>query len=141
MESSDLSAPLPGVPRARLELPGGVYHLRLRSLDGSEGAGNPYRETPELFRARFDGEVPKVAVHDGTVRIHYPRFRFFGWPEPRGGEIALTRSLPWSIAVTGGAANVDGDLRRLHLEGLSITGGVSVVRLQLPRPRGRVTIV
>src|SRR5262245_6423995 len=136
MEPSDVSAPLPDLPRARLELPGGVYHLRLRSLEPSDGAGDPYREAPELFRARFEGDVPRVAVHDGTVRIHYPRFRFFGWPERRAGEIALARSVPWSIAVSGGAGEVQGDLRRLELEGLSISGGASVVRLQLPRPRG-----
>src|SRR5262249_3170664 len=87
------------------------------------------------------GAVPKVAVVDGTVRIQYPRFRLFGWAEHGAGEIALAPSLPWTIALTGGAADVKGDLRRLHVEGVSISGGVSVVRLQLARPRGRVTIV
>jgi len=49
--------------------------------------------------------------------------------------------VPWSIALSGGAAHVNADLRKLKLEGIAITGGMSVVRLLLGRPTGRVTIV
>lgn len=136
----DLSAPLADAEHARLELPGGVYHLRLRSLDTPATDRDPYRDPPDLFRARFDGPVPQVAVHDGTVRIHYPRFRFFR-STVRSGEIALAPSLPWTIAVSGGSKDLHGDLRKLVIEGITISGGVSVVRLLLPRPRGRCTIV
>lgn len=165
MSSSHLSAPLGDVSRARLELPGGAYQLRLRSHDDSppradEGQDNssrgpyrephrephrepyrePAREPPELFRAHFEGMAPQVAVHDGTVRIFYPRFHGF---DRRGtsGEIALARTVPWTIAMSGGAAHVDADLTQLELEGMSLSGGMSVVRLLLPRPAGRVTLL
>jgi hypothetical protein len=139
-QCADFAGPLADLSRARLELPGGAYHLRLRPAEPRVG-GDPYRDPPELFRAHFEGAIPEVAVHDGTVRIVYPRFRFFG---PRGrdvaGEIALAPSVPWTIALAGGAAQLDGDLRRLDLEGIEIRGGLSVVRLVLPRPTRPVTI-
>jgi len=83
---------------------------------------------------------PQVAVHDGTVRIFYPRFQ---WLDRRGasGEIALARTVPWTIALSGGASHLDADLSRLKLEGMTISGGLSVVRLLLPRPAGRVTLL
>jgi len=149
MSSSHLSAPLGGLARARLELPGGTYQLRLRSHDEhapseEETRGHPYREpareAPALFRAHFEGAAPEVAVHDGTVRIFYPKFHWLG-RRGSSGEIALARTVPWTIAMSGGVGHVDADLTRLKLEGMTISGGLSVVRLLLPRPAGRVTIL
>jgi len=149
MSRSHLSAPLGDVSRARLELPGGAYQLRVRSHDDGPPSGDdtsrepyrePAREPPELFRAHFEGMPPQVAVHDGTVRIFYPRFH---WLDRGGasGEIALARTVPWTIALSGGASHLDADLSRLKLESMTLSGGLSVVRLLLPRPSGRVTLL
>jgi hypothetical protein len=57
---------------------------------------NAHRSIKELYRARFEGEVPTVGVQDGTVSIEYPRFpsldQHYYWLERRA-EVALNPSV------------------------------------------------
>jgi hypothetical protein len=33
----------------------------------------------DLYRARFEGQAPRVGAEGGTVTIRYPRFPLFDW--------------------------------------------------------------
>ncbi|HKH38370.1 MAG TPA: hypothetical protein VKA82_14515, partial [Rubrobacter sp.] len=62
--------------------------------------------TEDLYRARFEGNVPTLGVQGGTVTVRYPRFSSFDWLHYRrdsGGTIALNASIPWDIEVRDGA--------------------------------------
>jgi hypothetical protein len=54
--------------------------------------------------------------------------------------VALNASIPWSIAVRGGASGLMLDAASLLLRDVSIGGGLSRVELCLPQPSGTLTL-
>jgi hypothetical protein len=134
-EAREFSAPLGEASQGRLEFMHGASHITLR-VD---------RSMPELYRARFVGPVPEVRVVDGAVTIRY-HLSFSDWldfalPWKRaGGEIILNGSIPWHLDIHGGASDISGDLSQLQLQALDVGGGVSNIRLRLPRPSSVVPL-
>lgn len=126
------SAPLEQQTSARLAvtLSGGASRL-IVSADTEMG---------RLYQAHFEGPIPGAKVKDGTVTIRYPR-RLLGLGEKQGvAEVALNTTIPWRIAIHGGATEAVADLSNLQLAGLDVEGGFSVIRLDLPSPSGIVPI-
>jgi DNA-binding MarR family transcriptional regulator len=122
------SAPLGGLPSARLMFRSGAQELRLR-------AG---RSATELYRARFDGATPQVRVRDGRVLVQY-RGIPFDWRK-RVATIALNTSIPWSIEAVGGVTRVEADLREIDVRRFDLIGGSERVQAELGRPRGEVPV-
>lgn len=108
----------------------------------------------DLYRAGFQGPVPRVRVRAGVVNVRYARLAWFDWRARIGGQmidtsvhwrddrgqIALNTAVPWTIELRGGASRVDADLRKLGMRGFELTGGASRVELRLPRPEGVVPV-
>jgi DNA-binding MarR family transcriptional regulator len=129
-EGETFSAPLGGQESGRLVVSCGIARLRLRVDD----------KMAELYQARFEGPLPNVKTKEGTVTIRYPR-RLLGLGEKQGAaEIALSATVPWQIVVHGGAAEIVAELGSLNLTKLEITGGFSIIRLDLSTPSGVVPI-
>jgi len=132
----DFAASLGEATRGRLEFTSGAANVTLR-VDA---------EMPDLFRAHFEGVIPEVEARDGMVRIRYPHFAPLGWfryalsSGRHAADVTLTGSIPWQIAIRGGAARLSGDLRTLRLEALEIGSGASQIELTLPRAAGTVPI-
>lgn len=125
-EGKIFSAPLEGQESSRLVVACGISRL---SLSGGE-------RIVELYQARFEGPIPQVKTKEGTVAIRYPR-RLLGQSEKQGtAEILLSRAIPWRVVIQGGAAEITAELSSLNLAGLEITGGFSIIQLDLPTPSG-----
>ena len=111
----------------RLELNKGAARVNVRgdaSLD-------------ELYRARFEGPAPDIAVHGGTVVIQ--QRRRFSW-RTESSDVSLNPSVPWSVSLKGGMWKLTADLRELRLESLNVSGGASDVEMWLPAPIGVVPV-
>jgi len=128
----EIAAPLGAATEGRLEVAAGASHLTLSS----------HETATQLYRARFEGVVPMVLAHEGRVTIEYPRRSPSEWlrADRRAAQIALNRSLPWTLVFPGGVRGLCADLRHLTLSGLEIGGGASDVHVVLPRPRGVVWV-
>ena len=116
----ELTAPLGSVHAGRLVFTRGVSNLTI-VVDAS---------MDELYRARFDGMMPEVGVHGGTVTVRYRPSLL-----PSRGEITLSGRVPWNITGRWGMSHVVADLEDLDLGGLVISGGCSHTAVRLPRPR------
>lgn len=127
-EGGDHAAPLAGLRAARLLFRNGASDLALHDDPGSG----------ELYRARFEGPVPQVRVRDGVVSVQY-RGGLFDFRKRRA-DLALAGAVDWAIEIRGGASNVHGDLRRVPVTSLEVTGGASKVDLALGSPSGVVPI-
>jgi DNA-binding MarR family transcriptional regulator len=130
-EGGEFSAPLGSAQSGRVVFANGASRLILRAASGMD----------DLYRARFEGPVPKVEVADGTVTFRYPR-RFSGLFEwrSRSGEVTLNAAVPWEVEVRGGAYRVEADLSGLKLTSFVWTRGLSDVDLTLPEPSGVVPV-
>jgi DNA-binding MarR family transcriptional regulator len=130
-EGGEFSAPLGSAQSGRVVFANGASRLILRAASGMD----------DLYRARFEGPVPKVEVADGTVTFRYPR-RFSGLFEwrSRSGEVTLNAAVPWEVEVRGGAYRVEADLSGLRLTSFVLTRGLSDVDLTLPEPSGVVPV-
>jgi DNA-binding MarR family transcriptional regulator len=129
-EGEIFSAPLEDQESGRLVVSCGIFRLSLRADD----------RMTELYQARFEGPLPKVKTKEGAVTIRYPQ-RLLGLGEKQGvAEVALSAAIPWRIVIQGGAAEVVAELGGLDLAGLEVTGGFSMIRLDLPAPSGVVPI-
>jgi DNA-binding MarR family transcriptional regulator len=125
------SAPFAGVASARLVVTSGIYRLTLRADNAMT----------ELYQARFEGPVPEVTARDGVVTIRYPR-RLLGLGGQQGAAaLTLNATIPWSIAIQGGASDITAELGNLDLTGLEVKGGGSKMRLELPTLSTVVPIV
>jgi hypothetical protein len=124
---SEHTAPLGGLTSGRLVFRAGANELTLRT-----GA------VSELYKARFQGSVPRVSVRDGTVSIQY-RGSLFDWRK-RAADLTLNGSIPWTIQVNGGASKLNGQLEGLDLRSFELNGGASNLTLALGRPAGEVPI-
>src|SRR5215203_4351335 len=125
-EGGEFSAPLGSAQSGRVVFANGASRLAIRAGSGME----------DLYRARFEGPVPKVDVADGIVTFRYPR-RFgglFEWRNRSGGEVTLNAGVPWEVEVRGGAYKVEADLNGLKLtfdeQNLAAVGG----KLRLKSP-------
>jgi DNA-binding MarR family transcriptional regulator len=125
-----LSAPLGDLASARLVVSSGVSRLTLRADNA----------LTRLYQARFEGPPPNIATKDGVVTIRYPRRLWVLVSEQRRAEVTLNCTIPWSIVIQGGAAEVDARLEGLHLASLEVTGGLSMIHLELPDASGVVPI-
>ena len=129
-DGDGFSAPLGSVEGGRLVFANGAARLTLRADPTMDG----------LYRARFEGAPPKVAVEGGTVTFRRSR-RFTLFDSRRHSEeVTLNTSVPWEIEVRGGAAQIEADLARLVLSSFVLKGGVSELDLTLPEPSGTVPI-
>jgi DNA-binding MarR family transcriptional regulator len=131
-EGGEFSAPLGSAQSGRVVFANGASRLAIRAASGMD----------DLYRARFEGPVPKVEVADGIVTFRYPR-RFgglFQWRSRSGGEVTLNAAVPWEVEVRGGAYEVEADLSGLKLTSFVLTRGFSEVDLTLPEPSGVVPV-
>jgi DNA-binding MarR family transcriptional regulator len=129
-ERGAYSAPLGNLESGRLAVSSGIARLTLRASS----------DMAELFQARFEGPAPKVKTNDGVVTIHYPR-RLWGLGRTHSAaEITLNGSIPWQIAMHGGASEVTAELGDLDLAGLEVSGGLNLTQIELPAPSGVVPI-
>lgn len=138
------AAPVAGVTSARLVFVSGAPNIAIHG--GSTLA--------ELYRARFEGAVPRMRVRGGVVTVAYPRFAWFDWRAHVGdvhvdmsahwrkdrGEIALNARVGWAIEMRGGASRLSADLRGLRLESFELRGGANRVDVHLPEPVGVVPV-
>ena len=130
VEGGIFSAPLENQENGRLVVSCGISRLSLHADD----------RMAELYQARFEGPLPNVKTREGAVTIRYPR-RLLGLGEKQGAaEVALNATIPWQIVIQGGAAEVAAELSGLDLAGLEVTGGFSMIHLNLPAPSGVVPI-
>jgi DNA-binding MarR family transcriptional regulator len=129
-ESGDFSAPLGGLKRARLELAGGPANLAIVVVTDMD----------ELYRAHFDGRIPRVRAEGGAVTVSYSRFKLFDFRRT-AGRIELNPAVGWDLEVRGGfGAKIDADLSGLPLRSLEVTHGASDIQVVLPRPKGHVRV-
>jgi hypothetical protein len=56
------------------------------------------------------------------------------------GEITLNGSIPWHVAIRGGASKLRADLSAIQLLSFEVDGGASDISLSLGRPAGAVRI-
>ena len=133
-QSSDcLAAPLGSLSSGYLLFVSGASNVTVHADPSME----------DLYRARFEGQVPTVRVQDGTISIEYPRFppsdQRYSWLERRA-EVALNASIPWHIEVRGSTSRLTADLHDVNLGSLKLAGGASRIKVQLPRPLGTVPV-
>ena len=120
-----LSAPLATAEEGHLVFVRGASHLAI-GVDAT---------MDDLFRARFDGKVPRFEVSDGTVTVKYrPVFH------PPRGELTLSGRVPWAIDARWGMSDVVADLEELVLTRLDVSGGASRLEVRLPRPSSSVRV-
>jgi hypothetical protein len=116
-----------------LEFASGAAEVAIRAL-GADAAD-------ALYAARFEGVQPTVRLQAGALSFRYRRFGPFEWGRTRhAGTVAVNASIPWSIAIRGGASGVTLDTASLLLRDVSIGGGLNRVELCLPRPGGTVKV-
>ncbi len=123
------SSPLGDLAGARLEFPRGAVQVNVRAGEAMEA----------LYRAHVDRNGPTVGAQDGTVTVSYKRTGF-RWGRTGQTEIELNPSIPWSVAVRGGASRLRADLRGVPLRELELTGGLSHAEVTLPTPAATVEI-
>jgi hypothetical protein len=132
-QGGEFAAPLGSLRIGRLVFASGASWVTVRA-DSSMA---------DLFRARFEGQAPRVEAEDGTVTIRYPRFPLFDWLyhlRERPAEVALNASIPWDIEIRDGASRLTADLRGLDLPSFEVSGGASRVEVTLPSPSGAVPV-
>ena len=126
---SDFAAPVGGLTRARLQFKSGANELLLR------GSG----EFDDLFRARFEGQVPQVRLRDGIVSVQYKGRFQWDWRERRA-EISLNHGIPWDVEIHGGASKLQSKLASVDLRSFELVGGADSLRLTLGPPTGSVPL-
>ena len=126
----EFTAPLGSARSGRLVFASGASRVAVRA--GSSLA--------DLYRARFEGRMPRVGVEDGTVAIRYPRFDWRYYLRERPAEIMLNASISWDIEIRDGASRLTADLRGIELGSFEVSGGASRVEVALPSPSGTVPI-
>ncbi|NUO52738.1 MAG: MarR family transcriptional regulator [Polyangiaceae bacterium] len=128
--AGEIASPLGDVRRGTLEFVRGAAELSLDMAAGSD-----------LYRARFDGEPPRIAVAGGNVTVDYKRsaLRLFDWRR-RAGAITLNQGVPWALVVRGGISNVRADLRAGSFRGIEISGGAHHLELALGAVQGTAQI-
>lgn len=129
-ETRTFAAPLNDVKSGRLVFFSAMSQLILR---GDAGMA-------ELYRANFEGSLPTVQVEAGDVTVRYPQRMWLINRDQRAAELTLSSAVPWRIIIHGGASEITARLGGLDLLELEVKGGMSMIRLELPRPSGVVPI-
>ena len=97
----------------------------------------------DLYRARFEAQVPIVRVKGGKVSIVYARSPRFGqldsWLE-RPAEVTLNASVTWHIESRGSTSRLTANLCRLRLGSIKLACGASRTEIMLPRPSSTVSV-
>src|SRR5579884_193906 len=93
----------------------------------------------DLYRATFNGPPASVTAANGVVTMRFHQ-RLWGLGAARSAQIVLNNAIPWEIAIKGGGSMIEARLGGLDLTGLDITGGGSVVHVELPFPSHAVPI-
>lgn len=126
----EFSAPLGSVEIGRLVFAKGADRVVIRAESGMD----------ELYRASFEGVVPKVEAEGGNVTFRYSkRFGLFEWRR-QSGEVILNADALWEVEMRGGASGVEADLEGLKLSSFVLKGGISDLTLTLPEPSGVVPV-
>jgi hypothetical protein len=120
----------------RLSVAPGLASSRLR-VDPSADA---------LVTIHSGAEAPELSMAGSEVRLAWPapsfadlwRRLFHG--HPGEVEIVLHPAVAWELVVHGGLASFDGDLRAGSLTRIEVSGGCSLVEIQLPTPEETVRI-
>ena len=143
-EGSAFAAPVSGVTIGRLVFLSAVPTMRIRGDADQQ----------DLYRATFQGPIPRVRVRAGVVTVRYARFAWFDWRTRIGdamidtsvhwrddrGELVLNGSMPWAIELRAGGSRIHADLRQVDLRSFDLTGGASRVELQLAGAEGVVPV-
>ena len=100
----------------------------------------------ELYRATFEGPVPKVSVENETISIRYSR-RLLGpglgsylGLGRRVARINLSDAAVWQIAIRGAGSSISVALTGLPLARLEVEGAGSMIQITLPKPSGVVPV-
>lgn len=123
------AAPVGGLDRSRLAFKGGVNEVLI--------AGST--RIDDLYRARFEGQVPQVRLRDGVVTVQYKR-RWSWTGRDLRSDFTLNARIPWDIELNGGANKVQAKLGDVDVRSFQVTSGVNQLRLTLGRPTGEVPI-
>ena len=126
---SEHAAPVGGLDRARLLFKGGVNEVLIAGSSAID----------DLYRARFEGQVPQVRLRDGVVTVQYKRRWSWSGRDLRA-DFTINTRVPWDLEVVGGANKLQGKLSDVHLRSFELTSGVNQLRLTLGPPRGDVPI-
>ncbi len=115
-------------------------HLKVRGGSANWTLHETSIREPDLdfMRADFQGLVPSVHVAGASVEVGYSRWT--GLCRESHAEVALSPSLPWSIAISGGVSNLRAEFASVRLAEFSVHGGVRDALLELGEPNGRVPI-
>lgn len=124
------ASPMEELKCGRLVFAHGASRLTLRVEHGMD----------DLYRASFEGAVPKIKVEDGVVSVSRSRRHTIFDPRRHSEEFTLNASVPWEIEVRGGAVHIDADFGELELSSFVLKGGVVDLDLTLPQPSGVVPI-
>ena len=125
-----VTAPLGSATARRIEVVGGSTRLVVRSAD----LGN------RLFNiATLDASaVPQVVNAGNGVRLELVRT---GKAGTIGAEIQLNAKVRWTLALDGGSAEQDVDMRAGGLVSVDLAGGASRAVLRLPAPAGTTPLM
>ena len=139
---ADSSAHLGGLSAATLDVnySGATMDIQAGSLDDSLYQAHvdyPSSDNPPTIS--LDQESGTLAIRENSSLSNFSPFHWFG-PSRRHVQVTLTDRIPWTIKVSGGAANQRFDLRRLQLSRLEVSGGANRVDAQLPAPKGTVLL-
>jgi hypothetical protein len=136
---ADLTERLGGLSAATLDTDysGATMEVQAGSLDNllyKAHVDYPGGENPPTFSLDHETGTLSIRESDG-----FSAFHLFG-SNRQHILITLTDTIPWTIRIGGGAANIRLDLRNLQLSKVEIEGGASRVDAQLPAPKGTVVL-
>jgi len=137
---ANFSDRLAGLTAATLDL---SYSGATVDIQGGTNLGDSLYQAHVEYPGTDDPPTISLDHESGTLAIGersgFSPLRLFGAAR-RHAVITLTDRIPWTIKISGGAANAHLDLRRLPLAKVEISGGASRLDAQLPSPKGTVLI-
>ena len=137
---ANFSDRLGGLTAATLDL---AYSGATVDIQGGANLGDSLYQAHVEYPGSDDPPTISLDHESGTLAIGersgFSPLRLFGAAR-RHAVITLTDRIPWTIKISGGAANAHLDLRRLQLAKVEISGGASRLDAQLPSPKGTVLI-
>jgi len=137
---ANFSDRLVGLTAATLDL---SYSGATVDIQGGTNLGDSLYQAHVEYPGTDDPPTISLDHESGTLAIGersgFSPLRLFGAAR-RHAVITLTDRIPWTIKISGGAANAHLDLRRLPLAKVEISGGASRLDAQLPSPKGTVLI-
>lgn len=123
------SAPLSGDEPGHLEFVSGTVVCDI----------GPLSDPNELYRARFEDDIPTLRSEGNAVSVRFRQRTLFG----RGGghsELLLNPAVPWDFKLECGASELRADLAAFHLRGWELESKASHIWLNLPAPNRTVEV-